>query len=57
MSTITLDWEVTKAYFDATAKTHDSDWPWLKFVYYPLEKRYEAGERSVELFDAMMEVR
>ncbi len=60
-----LSWEECKAYFDSTKEQYTAliGVPQvnphfaLHLVFEPLEKRYDAGERSVQLFDAMMEVR
>ncbi len=54
---VTLDWEVAKAYFDATKLKNYNNPIAQRLVFEPLEKRYDAGERSADLYDRMMEVR
>jgi len=57
-----LDWDAAKAHFDAVYKTYADllNTPgantmlaiWV--VFWPLSKRYEAGERTPELYAEMM---
>lgn len=59
-----LDWTIPKAHLDQTIETYESflDTPGvntqiaLEHVLRPLAARYENGERSEELYDAMMNV-
>lgn len=55
------DWEKAKAYFDEIKRTYNDigacGQPALQIVFFPLERRYEQGERTQDLLDAMLSVR
>lgn len=59
-----MDWDKAKEHFDTIRKDYQDleGLPGvntslaLRIVFDPLAKRYNAGERSQELYDAMMQV-
>jgi hypothetical protein len=59
-----MDWEVAKGHFDAIRAEYESlqgvpgvnTTLALQLTFEPLEVRYNRGERSRDLFDAMMSV-
>lgn len=59
-----LDWEQAKTHFDEVRQMYQEFEGWaglntttaLRIVFDPLAKRYNAGERSAELFEEMMAV-
>ena len=61
-----LDWTIPKSHFDGVRKTYEefdaipgvivNTKAALELVFKPLAERYENGERSEELYDAMMAV-
>lgn len=59
-----LDWNEEKSHFDAVRQIYQdlegltgaNTTAALRIVFDPLAKRYNAGERSAELFEKMMDV-
>lgn len=59
-----LDWNEAKSHFDAVRQIYQdlegltgaNTTAALRIVFDPLAKRYNAGERSAELFEKMMDV-
>jgi len=58
------EWEVVRAHFDAVLATYVdllnvpgvAAIPAIQITFTPLLRRYQSGERSDSLYDAMMEV-
>ncbi len=59
-----MDWDLAKKHFDAVKSEYEAliNTPGvnvqfaLAFTFQPLADRYDAGERSAELYEAMMAV-